>query len=133
VLLPVPLATTTSFGVLAGSGVTNTGPTTIDGDLGTFPTTTETGTATITVNGSNHDGDAVTQQAKQDLVTAYDYAAAQGPPSPIVADLGGQTLLSGVYNSASSIALTGTVTLDGGGDPNSVFIFQTGSTLTTAC
>ena len=74
----------------------------------------------------------VTQGAKPDLRTGYNSAAGQGPPSPISGDLGGQTLVSGVYNSASSIGLTGTVTLNAQGDPDAVFIFQAGSTLTTA-
>lgn len=129
---PVLLGAADSFSVLAGSGVTNTGPTTLGGDIGTFPTTSITGTSTLTVLGVNHGGDAVTQQAKNDLLTASTTAAGQGPASPIVANLGGQTLAPGVYNSASSIGLTGTVTLDGAGDPNAVFVFQAGSTLTTA-
>ena len=128
----VPLGTATSFAVLAGSGISNTGPTTVTGDLGTFPTTTVDGSASITVNGANHAGDAVTQGAKNDLVTAYNTAAGEGPTSPIVADLGGQTLTPGVYNSASSIGLTGDLTLNAGGDPNAVFVFQAGSTLITA-
>ena len=128
----VPLGTADSFAVLAGSGVTNTGPTTLNGDLGSYPTTTITGTATLTVNGTNHAGDGVTQGAKTDLVTAYNTAAGQGPTSPISGDLGGRTLTAGVYNSSSSIGLTGTLTLDGAGNANSVFVFQAGSTLTTA-
>ncbi len=108
----VPLGTANSFAVLAGSGTTDTGPTTINGDIGTFPTPSMTVTGSETVNGTNHAGDAVTQQAKIDLVTAYNNAAGEGPTTPIVADLGGQTLEPGVYNSASSIGLTGTVTLD---------------------
>ena len=128
----VPLGTTDSFAVLAGSGITSTGPTTVNGDLGTYPTTTITETPTITVNGTNHAGDAVTQGAKTDLVTAYNTAASETPAAPIAADLGGQTLAPGVYNSASSVGLTGTLTLDAGGDPNAVFVFQAGSTLTTA-
>lgn len=128
----VPLGTADSFAVLAGSGITNTGPTTVNGDLGTYPTTSISGTASLTVTGTNHGGDAVTQQAKTDLVTAYNTAAGEGPTSPIAADLGGQTLKPGVYNSASSIGLTGTLTLDGGGNPGAVFVFQAGSTLTTA-
>jgi hypothetical protein len=127
----VPLGTADSFAVLAGSGITNTGPTTVNGDLGTYPTTTETGTSTLTITGTNHAGDAVTQSAKTDLVTAYNAAAGEGPTSPIVADLAGQTLTAGVYNSASSIGLSGVLTLNGGGDPNAVFVFQAGSTLTT--
>ena len=91
----VPLGTATSFAVLAGAGISNTGPTTVNGDLGTFPTTTEVGSASITVNGADHGGDAVTQGAKNDLVTAYNTAAGEGPTNPVVADLGGQTLTPG--------------------------------------
>ncbi len=127
----VPLASAGSFAILAGAGITNTGPTTVTGDVGTFPTTTVVGSASLTINGTNHAGDSVTQQAKTDLVAAYTNAAAQGPTSPIAADLGGQTLSPGVYNSASSIGLTGALTLNGGGDPNAVFVFQAGSSLTT--
>jgi hypothetical protein len=128
----VPLGAADGFAVLAGSGITNTGATTVNGDIGTFPTTTITGIGTMTVNGTNQAGDGVTQQAKTDLVTAYNTAAGQGPTSPIVADLGGQTLTAGVYNSASSIGLTGALTLDAAGNPGAVFVFQAGSTLTTA-
>jgi ice-binding like protein len=128
----VPLGTADSFAVLAGAGITNTGPTTVTGDIGTYATTTMTGTASLTINGKNHHGDSVTQGAKTDLVTAYNTAAGKGPTSPIAADLGGQTLRPGVYNSASSIGLTGTVTLDARGNANATFVFQAGSTLTTA-
>jgi hypothetical protein len=128
----VPLATADSFAVLAGAGITNTGPTTVSGDIGTFPTTTISGAGSLTINGTNHAGDAVTQQAKNDLVTAYNNAAGQGPTSPIAADLAGLTLTPGVYNSASSIGLSGALTLNGGGDPNAVFVFQAGSSLTTS-
>jgi hypothetical protein len=129
---PVPLGTAGSFVVLAGAGITNTGPTTLNGDLGTFPTTSITGAGSLTVTGTNHAGDAVTQGAKTALVTAYDNAAGQGPPSPIAADLTGLTLAPGVYNSASSVGLSGALTLDAAGDPRAVFVFQAGSTLTTA-
>lgn len=128
----VNLGTASSFAVLAGSGITNTGPTLIGGDIGTFPTTTISGAGSMTVTGTNHGGDGVTQGAKSDLSTAYTNAAGQTPASPIVADLGGTTLNSGVYRSASTIGLTGTLTLDAQGDPNAVFVFQAGSTLTTA-
>jgi len=128
----VPLGTAGKFAVLAGSGITNTGPTTVTGDVGTYPTTTMTGTGSLTINGTNHAGDAVTQQAKKDLVTGYNTAAGEGPTSPIVADLGGQNLSPGVYNSASSIGLTGTLILNAHGKKNATFVFQAGSTLTTA-
>jgi hypothetical protein len=130
--VPVPLATTGSFSVLAGAGISNTGPTTVSGDIGTFPTTSISGLGSLTVGGANHAGDAVTQQAKNDLVTAYDTAAGEGPTNPITADLGGHTLLPGVYNSASSMGLTGALTLNAQGNPNSVFVFQVGSAFTSA-
>jgi LPXTG-site transpeptidase (sortase) family protein len=129
----VPLDTAIGFAVLAGSGITNTGATTITGDVGTFPTISETGFGSVTLTGTNHYGDAVTQTAKTDLTAAYINAAGQGQDFSIVADLGTMSpLIPGVYKSDSSIGLTGTVVLDGGGDPNAVFIFQAGSTLTTA-
>ena len=128
----VNLGNADSFVILAGSGITNTGPTTVIGDIGTHPTLTQTGLGSVTLTGTNHIGDITTQNAKIDLVTAYNNAAGQPLDTAIVADLGGQTLTTGVYNSGSSIGITGTVTLDGAGDPNAVFIFQAGSTLTTA-
>ena len=126
----VGLGTATSFAVLAGAGITNTGPTTINGDVGSFPTTTQTGFGSVTITGTNHAGDAVTQGAKTDLITAYNTAAGSGPTIPVAANLGGQTLVAGVYNSASSLALTGALTLSG--SSSDVWIFQAGSTLTTA-
>jgi type VI secretion system secreted protein VgrG len=127
----INLGTADSFAVLAGAGTTNTGPTTVTGDMGTFPTTSMVGQPLITLHGVNHAGDAVTQGAKTSLVTAYNNAAGQGPQSAIAADLGGLTLVSGVYNSESSILLTGDLILDGQNDPNAVFVFQAGSSLTT--
>ncbi len=129
----VLLGTAANFSVLAGSGITNTGPTTIYGDVGTFPTPSQTGFGSVTIIGTNHVDDAVTQQAKIDLVTAYNDAAGRTPVTTVATELGGTTLVPGVYNSASgTFQITGTVTLDGQGDPNAVFIFQMASTLVTA-
>ena len=124
----VGLGTADSFAVLAGSGITNTGPTTITGDIGTFPTTSQTGFGSITLNGTNHGGDAVTQGAKSDLVVAYDDAAGRKPVTNVPVELGGSTLLEGVYTSPT-FGLTGTLTLDAKGRPEAQFIFQAGSTL----
>ncbi len=126
---PVPLGTADSFVVLAGTGVAATGPNTLNGDLGTFPNTAITGSGSITVNGTDHGGDLVTQQAKTDLTTAFVNAAGQGPTSPIVADLAGQTLTAGVYNAAATLNLTGALTLDAAGDANALFVFQATSDL----
>lgn len=130
----VMLGTTEQFAVLAGAGITNTGATSIQGDIGSFPTTDQT-IPDVTLDGTNHAGDAVTQQAKDDLVTAYDDAAGALPPTSVEVELGGKTLVGGVYKGATELGLTGTLTLDGGrtdGLPsNKVFIFQAGTTLIT--
>lgn len=128
----VGLGTSSRFAVLAGTGITNTGTTTITGDIGTFPTATITGLTSMTVHGTNHAGDKVSQGAKRDLTTAYVTAAGEGPTTAIAADLVGRTLAPGVYNSASAIGLSGVLTLDAAGDPNAVWVFQAGSTLITA-
>lgn len=130
----VNLGTAANFAVLAESGITNTGATTINGDVGTFPTTSITGFETVTLIGINHVGDAVTQQAKTDLVTAYDDAAGRTPTQFYTQafELGGLTLTNGIYNTTASFGLTGNLTLDAQGNPGAVWIFQAGSTLITA-
>jgi hypothetical protein len=127
---PVPLGTASSFVVLAGAGITNTGKTTLNGNIGTFPTPSISGLSTVTLNGTNHAADAVTQGAKKDLTTAYTTAAGAGPTHAIPVELGGKTLQPGVY-SGGALGLTGTLTLDGGNNPNAVFIFKAASTLIT--
>ena len=129
----VELGTTSSFAVLAGSAITNTGPTTISGDaggdIGLFPAPSSAYVATgVTTTGAPHLSDAVASKAQDDLVAAYNLAAGAVSTETIAADLGGRTLVPGVYTSESSIGITGTLTLDGQDDPESVFIFQAGST-----
>lgn len=129
---PVGLGTATSFAVLAGSTVTNTGPSLISGDVGVSPGTAVTGfPPAVVTNGVVHSADAVAAQAQSDVTIAYNDAAGRAPTGAITADLGGQTLVAGVY-SGGDLALTGTLTLDGQGDPSSVFIFQASGTLITA-
>jgi hypothetical protein len=127
-----PLGTATSFAVLAGSAITNTGPSMITGNLGLAPGSSVSGFPPGRVQGATHVDDAVAVQAKSDLVTASTSAAGQPCTSTLTGDLGGRTLTPGVYCFTSSAQLTGTLTLDGGGDPNAVFIFKVGSMLTTA-
>jgi serine protease AprX len=126
------LGTAESFAVLAGSTVTNTGPSTINGNLGLSPGTAITGFGPGKVNGTTHAAEAIALKAQSDLTLAYDDAAGRTPAVAAPADLGGLTLTPGVYNNASSLGLTGALTLDAQGDPNAVFVFQAGSTLTTA-
>lgn len=127
------LGTAQSFAVLAGAGITNTGVTTINGDVGSYPTTTQSGFSSVTLNGTNHLGDAVTQGAKTDLTTAYNNVAGQSPVTVVPTELGSTTLIPGVYQATSgTFGITGTVTLNGQGDPNAVFIFKMSTTLVTA-
>jgi type VI secretion system secreted protein VgrG len=128
---PVGLGTATSFAVLAGSGITNTGATTINGDVGTFPTTTESGFASVTIVGTNQGGNSVTQGAKTDLIAAYNDAAGRTPVTNVPTELGGTTKLPGVYANGT-FGITNTLTLDAKGDASAVFIFQTETTLVTA-
>jgi Ice-binding-like len=121
------LGTADSFAVLAGTTITNTGSTTITGDVGLHPGDAITGFADVTLHGAQHIGDAVASGAKDDLVAAYNEAAGATPVNQVPTELGGTTLTPGVYASAT-LGLTGTLTLDGGG----VYIFQAGSTLITA-
>jgi hypothetical protein len=130
---PVPLGTAASFAVLAGSTITNTGPTTISGDLGLSPGTSVTGFPPGQVNGTIHATDRVALQAQADLTAAYDNAAARPVSATIPVELGGTTQTPGVYDSAAgTFGITGTLTLNAQGHPNAVFIFKAASTLITA-
>jgi|SRR5579863_9511610 len=132
---PVGLGTAASFAVLAGSTVTNTGPSVIRGNLGLSPGSAVTGFPPgIVNNGVQHVTDAAAGQAQLDLTTAYNTAAHESPVSATsAATLGaGQSLSPGIYNSASSSLLTGALTLNGGGNPSALFVFQVGTQLTTA-
>jgi outer membrane autotransporter protein len=136
-----PLGTTANFSILAGAGVTNTGPSVI---TGTAAHPGDIGSTTATIGGFppglvNAPGvihpinDGPTSTAQNTLTTAYNSLA--GRPTTVNLtgqDLGGLTLVPGVYNFSSSAQLTGALRLNGLGNPNAVFIFNIGSTLTTA-
>ena len=130
-----PLGTAGSFGVLAGTTVTNTiTPTKITGNVGVSPGSAVTGFPPgIVVGGTIHAGDAVALQAQSDNTIAYLNLAGRPVTQDLTGqDLGGKTLIAGVYGYTSSAQLTGTLTLDGQGNPNSVFIIKIASGLTTA-
>ncbi len=133
----VNLGSTSTFAVLAGSAITNTGTTTINGDaggdVGLYPGTAFTGAANVTISGSVHLADGIAGAAKDALAVAYDDAVGRTPTTTIPTELGGVTLTPGTYVSADgTFQITGTLTLDAQGDPDGVFIFKTASTLITA-
>ena len=128
---PVGLGTATSFAVLAGTKVTNTGASVISGDLGVSPGAAVTGFPPGLVNnGTQHKADTVAAQAQSDLTTAYVNAAGRTPVTAVPVELAGRTLKPGVY-SGGTLGLTGTLTLDAAGDPSAVFIFKSAATLIT--
>lgn len=130
----ISLGTAQSFGVLGGSTVTNAGATTVNGNVGVSPGSAVTGFPPgIVAGGSIHNNNAVATQAQNDLTTAYNNIAT----TPCTVDLtgqnlGGLTLTPGVYCFSTSAQLTGALTLDALGNPNALFLFKIGSTLTTA-
>ena len=129
----VGLGKAAPFAVLAGTpDITNTGATSITGNLGIHPAAAVSGFPPGTVSGTIHLADTVAQEAKADLVTAYDDAFGR-PTSATHAILGGLTLVGGVYTAGgATLDITGTLTLDGANDPNAVWIFKATSDLVTA-
>ena len=128
------------FGVLGASTVTNTGATTVNGDLGIRPGLSCTGFQAPCIGGGPgivtgviHAGDATALAAQTRMVTVYNNLAGQACTMVLTGtDLGGLTLGPGVYCFSSSAQLTGALTLDGGGNPSAAWVFQIGTTLTTA-
>lgn len=129
----ISLGSAATFGVLGATTVTNTGLTVITGDLGVSPGTAITGFPPGTVTGTIHAGDTTAAKAQADALKAYNAAAALAPTTDLTGqDLGGKTLTPGVYHFSSSAQLTGTLRLDAKRRSNARFVFQIGSTLTTA-
>ena len=128
------LGAAASFAVLGASTVTCAGGSTITGDVGVSPSTGMTGfVSDCHVTGALHPGDDAAAQAHGDLGIAYRALSTYACLHDLTGqDLGGMTLAPGVYCFSSSSGLTGNLTLDGGGDPNAFWIFQIGSTITTA-
>src|SRR5581483_1027133 len=120
-----PLGTAGKFAVVGGSTVTNTGSTVLHGDLGVSPGTAVTGFPPGVVHGSIYVANAVALQAQNDVTTAYVNAAGQSCDASLTGqDLGGLTLTTGAYCFSTSAQLTGNLTINGQGNPASVFIFQ---------
>jgi hypothetical protein len=130
---PVRLGTAGNYSVLGGTGVTNTGTTTLNADLGAGPSYLITGFGPPSVvDGQIDAGDTAAVQAQSDLATAYSSAAALPSTALFSGDQIGKTLAPGVYYAGAAIANSGIMTLDGGGDPNAVFVFQVNGALNPA-
>ena len=127
------LGTSGSFGVLGGSTVTNTGSSVVTGNVGVSPGTAVTGFPPGSATGTIYSAGAVAAQAQSDATTAFNGLAGMAVTEILTGmDLGGLTLTPGVYEFASSAQLTGTLTLNGEGNNNALWVFLIDSTLTTA-
>ena len=130
----VSLGNAAPNGIMAGTAVTCVTGGTVSADVSISPGNTITGFGPCVITGVQNLGNAVAAAAQLSLTAAYNTLA--GLPCPpanaIVANLGGTTKAAGVYCSATGVGVTGTLTLDGGGDPNATFVFQVGTALTTA-
>jgi hypothetical protein len=130
---PPSLAAAATYGILAGTAVSCAGPVgTVSADVGIFPGSALTGFPTCTISGTQRLATAVAGTAKGNLTTAYNALKGMACGTTISADLGGTTLAPGVYCSASSVGLTGALTLDGQGNSDATFVIQAGSSLTVA-
>jgi len=130
------LKSAATFGLLASSAITNTGTTTVHGDVGLSPGSSISGFATVTVIGSTHVDDTQAVQAQTDATAAGVYLAGLGPPTLLASGtLDGLTLVAGVYSATTTLTLgatlPGVLTLNGANDPQSTWVFQVGSALTT--
>jgi hypothetical protein len=129
----VPLGSAANFAVLAGSAVTNTGATVITGNMGLSPGSSVGGFPPGTLNGIEYINDTIAKQAKIDLTTAYNNAAARTCTDMVTlsGNIGGLTLTPGLYKSTSSLAISsGNLTFNANGNANAVFVIQIASTLT---
>ncbi len=132
---PVQLGTAENYSVLGGTGIVSTGDTVLNADLGVSPSSSITGFLPSfpgVVDGVTHAGDTQAAQAQSDLVVAYGAAAGLTPSGTFSGDQNGKTYDAGVYSTGAAFALTGTMTLNGQGNPNAVFIFQINAALNTA-
>jgi len=133
-LAPPSLGAAASFAVLGGSAVTSSGSTIVTGNLGVSPGNTVAGFPPGIVKvGDTFRNDSTARQAQRDVTAAYaDLAGRTCDRDLSGQDLGGKTLVPGVYCFSSTAQLTGTLILDAANDPNAVWIFQITGTLTTA-
>lgn len=121
---PLGLGSAGTYAVLATTSVASTGISTIGGDIGVSPGTAITGFPPGTLSGSLHPGDSHAAAAQADLQLAYNDAASRTPTATLAGDLAGRTLTAGIYRAGAALSNSTTLTLDGQGNPNAVFIFQ---------
>jgi ketosteroid isomerase-like protein len=132
----INLGSAGSFAVMATASISSTGPVVINGNVGLAPGTSQ-GIPPAQVNGTIHVNDPIVTQAQADLLAAFNDATSRSTNAQTLpGNMGGLTFTPGLYVNSTSVLISGAgpnnnVTLDAQGDPNAVFIFKMGSTLTT--
>jgi hypothetical protein len=132
---PIDLGTAESYAVLAGSTITNTGPTVVSGNVGLSAGTEITGFegapgGLVTPGTGTATTEPVVDQAKIDLTKAFNVAKSLTPQASGLSQLSGKRLSPGVYSGgALDLASGGRLILEGGAE--SVWVFQAASTLVT--
>ena len=126
----VDLGQASTYAVLSGASVDNTvsavgAPhTTLRGDLGVKANAEPTGFPPGVVTGAIRVGTPAATQAHDDLVAAYAEVATRTGGAALAGALAGVTIGPGLHTIAGAASNTTTVTLDGGGDPDAIFVFQ---------
>jgi hypothetical protein len=134
----VTLGSASTYAALSGASIGNTvsAPgdphTTLRGDLGVVANAPPTGFPPGVATGAVNVGNAAAVQAGADALAAYTAIAARTGGAPLPGALAGATIAPGLYSIAGAASNTTTVTLDGQGDPNAVFVFQVNGAMTTA-
>jgi hypothetical protein len=126
------LRSVAGYSVLGGTGVTSTLATTVSGDLALSTSGLVAGFPPGIVGGDIDDKNPDAVQAQVDLGLAYTDAAARIPTDFFSGDQINKTFHPGVHSTGGAFANTGTMTLDGDGDPNAIFVFQIGAAMNTA-
>ncbi len=132
----INLGSAGNFAVMATASISSTGPVVINGDVGLAPGTSQ-GIPPAQVNGTIHVNDPIVTQAQADLLAAFNDATSRSTNAQTLpGNMGGLTFTPGLYVNSTSVLISGAgpnnnVTLDAQGNPNAVFIFKMGSTLTT--
>ena len=128
---PVTLGSSNNFGLIAGGGLTNSGQSTLTGDLALTPVISYIDAGLLTVKGAYHFGDSAALSAQSAATAAYGLAASESPSVVIPAELAGQTLLPGIYTNVAGLSVNGTVNLDAQNNSSAMFVLQTPLALTT--
>lgn len=130
-VVTISLGKASSYALIAGGGIINNGQSKINGELGISPLISFIDNGLLAVKGDYHFGDPGVIAAQADVTAAYNIAVSETPTVTVPVELGGQTLLPGIYTNVSGFTINGTLNLDAQNNPNALFIIKSPVALTT--